>query len=115
LLLLATGSLLLARFRGGAVTRGASAGIVVVSPAGDVAPAVAFVWHGVPGALEYRVEIVDADAAAVWCASTADTALALPPSAGLAPDRDYRWWVSAPLPDGARVRSRTTTFRLRPR
>jgi hypothetical protein len=48
------------------------------------------VWHAVPGATRYDVEILDDGGSPVFHSITADTTVAMP---ALDAGRHYRWWV----------------------
>jgi hypothetical protein len=50
------------------------------------------VWRAVPGATEYRVDVLDSNGAVIRSVSTHDTSVA---TATLPPGRTYRWWVRA--------------------
>lgn len=81
-------------------SRGAS--VMVVAPTGAVAsghPGI-LAWHPVSGAVQYTVEVLDADDHAVFTSNTTDTAVTVP--ALTAP---VAWWVRAILPDGTDRRS----------
>jgi hypothetical protein len=75
--------------------RGASsADIALVGIVGS-----SLVWHAIPDAVHYDVEIVDASGATIFHQRTSDTTLALPPT------KAGSWWVRATLRDGAERRS----------
>ncbi len=87
--------------------RGAGDAVALVAPAPGDVPAGAplrFVWHAVPRATRYEVEVLAADGAAVASGTTADTVFALADARRLAPGTTYRWWVSAVGDDGAAAR-----------
>jgi hypothetical protein len=77
-------------------------GVTVVAATAGVASGHpgALTWHRVPGAVQYSVEVLDADDHAVFTSNTADTVVAVP--ALTAP---VAWWVRAILPDGTDRRS----------
>jgi hypothetical protein len=60
------------------------------------------VWHAIPDAVRYDVEIVDASGATIFHARVADTTAALPSTLPSAP---VSWWVRATLRDGSERRS----------
>jgi hypothetical protein len=83
--------------------------IVVIAPRGIVgagAPRV-LVWHAVPGAPRYDVEVLDDSGSVVFRTSTADTVVGWPT---LGAGRTYRWWVRANTTD-AGWRSALIAFR----
>lgn len=71
-------------------------------------------WRESPGALGYRVELVDADGDLVWQGRTAATRLQLPAGVALEAGRTYFVWVSAQLPSGGHLRSAAVGFRAAP-
>ncbi len=95
------------------------AGVTLVAPAAGDVPAGAplrFVWHAVPGASRYDVEVLGADGAVAVAGATADTVFAPTDAGRLAPGATYRWWVSAAGVDGgAARRSSLRTLRVAPR
>lgn len=95
--------------------RGAEDVVVVAPEDGVVAAPVTFVWRSVEGALDYEIELSDADGNAVYRGTTPDTLLALPASVTLAPGATYAWWVHARLRDGRMKRSSVHLFSLEPR
>ncbi len=116
-LLLAVGPFLLWRAPGrrdeGAAPR---AGLAPVSPAEDatVAGPLRLVWTAMPEVRAYKVYIAAPSGDVVLSAVLADTALAVPPGARLAPGPRYRWWVEAVRPSGERPRSAARHFTLAP-
>lgn len=86
--------------RGGGV--GADQSVSVIAPLAGAAGGIqALVWHAVPGATRYSVEVLSADGQVLFARQTADTltsmpALSAPPAA---------WWVRATLVDGSERRS----------
>jgi hypothetical protein len=66
------------------------------------------VWHSVPGAIRYDVEIVDASGATIFHARTSDTTAVLPSTLPQAP---LSWWVRAALRDGSERRSAIVPLR----
>lgn len=81
---------------------GTGGGVTVVATPGGVESGRpgTLAWHRVPGAVQYTVEVLDADDRAVFTSNTTDTAVAVP--ALTAP---VAWWVRAILPDGTDRRS----------
>jgi hypothetical protein len=87
------------------VFRGPGDEIGLVAPIGAV-PAEArltFVWHAQRDAMQYRLEVLDAEGAAVFSTTTRDTSVTAPESLRLAPGARYRWWVRATLRDGSDI------------
>jgi hypothetical protein len=97
----------------GDVLRGADDRVTLVAPIGTVAPAAAgrLVWRALPEAT-FEVEVLDANGTPVLTATTTDTGLAVPP-ATLDAGVDYRWRVTARMPDGSRRRSTAEPLRVR--
>jgi hypothetical protein len=60
------------------------------------------VWHAIPDAVRYDVEIVDASGATIFHARVADTTTAMPTTL---PNAPVSWWVRATLRDGSERRS----------
>jgi hypothetical protein len=81
---------------------GAGSGVTVVATTARIGPGRPGIlaWHRVPGAVQYTVEVLDADDRAVFTSNTTDTAVTVP--ALTAP---VAWWVRAILPDGTDRRS----------
>jgi hypothetical protein len=73
---------------------GPSADIELV---GIVGPSL--VWHAIPGAVHYDVEIIDASGTTLFHQRTTDTTVALPSTIS------GSWWVRATLRDGSEHRS----------
>ena len=65
------------------------------APIGVVADAARLAWAPVPGAEQYRVTLFDADGRVLFETTLRDTAVALPDSVALMPDRRYLWKVNA--------------------
>jgi hypothetical protein len=79
-------------------TRGASSSdIGLVGTVGG-----SLVWHAIPDAVRYDVEIVDASGATIFHARVADTTTAMPTTL---PNAPVSWWVRATLRDGSERRS----------
>ena len=84
---------------GAPLERGPGDGPRLESPTGRVraADATRLVWHPVPAALGYDVEVTTPSGEVRLAATTTDTVQALPaPVAG----EELRWWVRARMPDG---------------
>jgi hypothetical protein len=62
-----------------------------------------FRWTPVAGAVQYRVQVLDAEGGIVWSATTGGTTLEF--SGGVAGAGPYYAWVAAQLADGRRVQS----------
>ena len=94
--------------RGEPVTRGDGAGLVLLAPHWSetvtTASPLTFVWHAVPGAERYALELLTTEGAVALKRETADTTLTVAPQHGLGAG-EYRWWVSAQTDDGASLRS----------
>lgn len=89
------------------VMRGDGDGVQLISPStgavleGDMA----FVWHPVPGAFRYDLEVFGPDGTVVFQESTPDTVL-LARDFPFAPGSpELSWWVTASTADGARISS----------
>lgn len=93
--------------------RGAEAGVDLVAPGdgAEVDAAPELVWHAVPEANRYRVEVLDGAGRAVWMVETRDSTARVP--AGELSAGGYRWWVQALLGDGTQAASAIRPFRLR--
>jgi hypothetical protein len=97
------------RLRGGVAT------ITTVEPADGVelaAPPL-FVWHQVPGAVDYRIEVVDSSGAVVFEETVNDTVSTGPVSRGLVPGNRYRWSVTVLTKGAQSIRSAIRSFTLR--
>ena len=80
------------------ITSYRSAGVEVVAPSGDLAAAPAALrWKAAPGATAYDVEVMEVDRTTLWRASTAGTAIDLPPSlvAQFVKGKTILWQVQA--------------------
>jgi hypothetical protein len=93
--------------------RGGSSPIMLADPAegARLSAPPAFAWRGVPGALEYRLELLSDSGRVVFSATVQDTTLGGP--ATLAPGR-YLWQVIARLGSGEAVRSSTRHLTVEP-
>ena len=97
--------------RGGAETLApivpAAGAVLSASPALPLT----FVWHAVPGAAAYTLELLTGEGALVVSAETKDTTLTLASPGALAPG-DYQWSVTARGFDGSELRSPARPFRV---
>ena len=99
--------------RGTNVMRGEANAVALITPprAAVVSPASAsFVWHRVPGALRYTLEVDAADGTVMMNTMTTDTARVVRLSANTG---DARWWVRAHMDDGTEKRSEAREIRIR--
>jgi hypothetical protein len=103
---IAAGALTLAQLQrsGSNPTRGASSSDIAL--VGAVSGSL--VWHAIPDAVRYEVEIVDASGTTIFHARVADTTAALPSPLPSAP---VSWWVRATLRDGSERRSAIVPLR----
>lgn len=85
------------------VQRGGDDRVMLVAPIGTVPPAAAerLVWHAVPGATSFEVEVLDGSGTVVFGAGTPDTTATVPDGT-LLPGVEYRWRVTAVLANGSR-------------
>ena len=93
---------------------GPEAGAVALVAPGTEASAGApllFAWRPVAGAVNYRLELLDAGGEVAFAAETADTALLAEAAARLAPG-EYQWWVRAAGADASAPRSALRPLRL---
>lgn len=98
----------------GDAMRGDSDSVALLVPAAGASIAtdsIAFTWRAVAGATRYVVELLDQEGNAALATTTADTTVVIARTA-ITPG-DYRWWVTAELPGGAR-RSEARPVRLPP-
>ena len=93
------------RLQRGEPVRGGAGDIALVAPGSGTAGAgdLTFVWHPVPGADGYVLEL-QYDGAVAFADTTTDTTLTLAEPDRLLPAAEYRWWVRE-LTDGAEPRS----------
>jgi hypothetical protein len=101
------------RARAGEQMRGGAAAVQLVQPDARAGSALTLVWHRVPGATRYDVELLDASGATLHQATARDTSLIVPPTVRLSAGAEHRWWVRAVLADGREIRSNIETFRIR--
>lgn len=90
---------------------------VPVSPVGDTrrsAGPLLFTWRSSPGAVEYRLTVLDASGSVLWTQVTTDTSLALPLAISLPPKDSYFWYVDALRSDGTSSTSGAQAFGLTP-
>jgi len=113
-LLLAVGVGVLVRNRGpsGDIPRGGNSSLVLLAPGAEASSAepIRFVWSSIPGARQYRLEVLDAAESVIVAEQTADTTLLLP--GGRLGMGDYRWWVRDATP-GAQGASALRNLRIR--
>jgi hypothetical protein len=103
------------RAPGPPVMRGGAEGAVstvLPDPDRPAARPVVFVWHAVPGATRYALEMIDPDGRPAFMAGTADTSVTLPPTVTLDAGAEYRWIVRAALAGGGERRSAARAFRV---
>jgi len=81
---------------------GSAEGLTVIPPVGPVARGLpgTLLWHAVPGAVDYVVEVLDDHDHVVFSRQTADTSVAVPALAA-----PTHWWVRAAFSDGTNRRS----------
>lgn len=103
--LIAAGALTVTQLQRSNPTRGAS-------PSSDIALIGAtnssLVWHAIPDAVRYDVEIIDANGTTIFHARVTDTTTALPATL---PNAPLSWWVRATLRDGSERRSAIVPIR----
>ena len=75
--------------------------VQLVSPDSFTARVDSLVWHPVPEASSYGVELRRDDGTLITSASTMDTAFVVPDTVGIAPGSDVVWTVSARMADGS--------------
>ncbi len=96
----------------GVVRSGPAAAVPVLrSPLGTVAGPVAFAWEAVPGAVRYRLELLDADGEVLGAVVTGGTGAAWPAAVPARPGR-YYWRVVADLERGGTAASPLADFEL---
>lgn len=86
--------------------RGSVSEIALVTPeaTANANMPITFVWHPLPKAPRYVLEVQHADGSVALADTTADTLLTVAPTAALLPDSTYRWWVRE-VSDAAEPRS----------
>jgi hypothetical protein len=97
------------------VERGTPDTVMLLAPRADAiagAP-VSFVWHAVPGARRYELEVLDAGGTPVYGLTTGDTVVTLPDARRLGPGVEYHWWVRVTDDAGSRRASSMRRLRLR--
>ena len=94
--------------------RGAADAVVLLAPGASVPPSqsLTFMWHSVPGATGYRMEVLATDGAVVTSAETTDTTITLD-AAHQVPAGTYRWWLRASLPGGGSAHSSMRPLEIR--
>lgn len=100
-------------------TRGLGSGassepqVRALSPIGGVplgAGPTSFIWRSIPGALEYRLTVTDANGKVLWTRRAQDTTLTPPLEVPLGRGIAYYWFVDALLPGGRSVTSGAQEF-----
>jgi hypothetical protein len=91
-------------------SRGADSTVGLIEPTAMAGAPLRFVWHPVPGALSYDVEILDEADQPVAGATVADTVWSPADSVKLIPGQSYRWWVAATTGAGAEIRALPRRF-----
>jgi hypothetical protein len=84
---------------------------VLRAPLGAVDVPGAFAWEPVEGAVNYRIELLDAGGEIVWTAATEETSVAWPATLPGSPGR-YYWRVVAELERGGSTASALEDFDL---
>lgn len=94
--------------------RGGESTVLMLQPAdgAELTAPPLFAWRPVPGAVDYRIEVVDSTGAVVFEEQVRDTASTGPASGGLATGHRYRWSVTVLTRDARNLRSATYDFRL---
>lgn len=91
---------------------GGAGEITLIAPASErhaAAKPVTFVWHSVPGAIQYTLEVDTNDGTVLFAARGADTVQTVPNlTAG-----ERRWSVRAHMDDGSERRSVSRVLRMR--
>lgn len=87
-----------------------------IAPEGGAAVTlpVTFVWHPVPDAGGYTLELIDETGMVAARMETADTTLRVTAEATAWSPGDYHWWVIAHLSGGRQVRGTPLLLRLQP-
>lgn len=77
--------------------RGGASGVVPIAPTdrSEVSAPLHLVWHSLPEATEYQIEIIEENGRLVAAFETSDTMFVVPSEAGLRGSTPYRWGVSA--------------------
>ncbi len=88
---------------------------VLVEPEADarVGGAIRFVWHAVPGARAYRVELLTDAGTLLTSIETADTIARYDPTPLGTTGTTFYWVVAAMLPEGSEVESRPRRLTIR--
>lgn len=94
--------------------RGESVALSLVAPhPGETLYALPiFVWHSIPNAVTYRVEVVDGNGELVFETTTADTTASVPHTLALSAGVPYRWWVRAQTRAGVTIVSSLIPFQI---
>lgn len=95
--------------------RGGGGGVVTIFPANGakIAAPVRLVWHLVPGAREYQIELMEENGRLVAEFQTPDTVFVVPVGTGLRAGTPYRWGVTARQPNGESANSPLGKFTVR--
>lgn len=111
---LGPGRLLLERQR---TVRGGGEALTPIAPAADAVVTASplspptFVWHALPDAERYTLEVLTSDGALVFGEQTTDTSVTVASPHALAPG-EYQWSVSARTSDGNDMRSAARRLRI---
>ncbi|HUQ82560.1 MAG TPA: hypothetical protein VM076_15530, partial [Gemmatimonadaceae bacterium] len=91
------------------ITRGAEGEVALISPVESAAAgSVTFVWHRVPGATQYTLEVDAGDGTVLFTARGADTVQTAPNLVA----GEHRWSVRARMDDGSERRSVSRSLRV---
>ena len=96
------------------VMRGGTSDVALIAPANNATLATTsanFVWHPVPGAIRYTLEVTTPDGTVLASQETRDTSVVTNINAATA--TDARWWVKAAMDDGSEKRSDPRPLRIK--
>jgi hypothetical protein len=96
------------------VMRGGTSDVALIAPESNATTpqgTTRFVWHSVPGAIRYTLEVATPDGTALTSQETRDTAVVVSISAANTPEA--RWWIRAALDDGSEKRSDPRRLQLK--
>lgn len=95
--------------------RGAGGSVVPIVPTdrSEVSAPLSMMWHSLPEATEYQIEIMEENGRLVAEFETSDTMFVVPPEAGLRASTPYRWGVTARGALGELGHSPLSRFALR--
>ncbi len=101
------------------VVRGTSDPVTLIAPTdgqtADMKAPVSFVWHAVPRAIEYELELLDSTGLIVFTMKTSDTTAVFADASTLIdPSLQYRWWARAKMPSGEYLRSAMQLLHFQP-